>query len=332
MSKNHYRLLLAGIFLCIAAFTAFWWNEWHKSSATTDQHPYHIEVVFKSYNRPPAFWSNVGDGIMAAEKEFGVTCHITAPYTEGDIDTQINLMEQAIAARPNAIILAAADYERLVPVCEKAVAAGILLLTVDSDVNTSARQSFVGTDNVELGRKLGELLAEQTQNKAAFGVISHVEGTATATATDRLAGLLEATPDGDARMEGFAYCNGSEELAKAQTMELLKDHPDIRCMVGLNESSALGIANALKELELSGQISLVVCDSSEKQIQFLENGTIQACVVQNPFSMGYLSVANAVKLLNRQNVEPITYTDSVIVRKKNLNTAEFQQLIIPFTP
>lgn len=329
MSKNHYRLLLAGITLCIFAFTVFWWNERQKASSTPSHKPYRIEVLFKSYNRPPTFWTLVGDGILAAQKEFGVECNITAPYYESDIDTQINLMELAIGRKPDAIILAASDYERLVPVCQMAVDAGILLLTVDSDVDFDGRTAFVGTDNVEIGRKLAQLMQEQIGDTAVFGVMSHVEGTTTA--TDRLAGLLEATPNADARMVGFDYCEGSEALSKERTKKMLTEHPEIKCIVGLNESSALGVANALQEMGLAGQVKLVVCDSSEKQVQFLENGTIQACVVQNPFSMGYLSVVNALKLLDRQSAGPVIHTDSVIVRKENLNTASFQQLIIPFS-
>ena len=330
MSKNHYRLLLAGIILCIAAFTVFWWNERQKASTAPSQVPYRIEVIFKSYSRPPTFWTLVGDGIRTAQEEFGVTCNITAPYYESDIDTQIELMDQAISRKPDAIILAAADYDQLAPVCKKAVDAGILLLTVDSDVDFSGRTSFVGTDNVEIGRKLAQLMAEQINSDEPFGVMSHVEGTTTA--TERLQGLLEDTPDAEARMMGFDYCEGSEELSRERTIKMLTEHPEIKCIVGLNESSALGVANALEEMGLSGQVKLVVCDSSEKQIQFLENGTIQACVVQNPFSMGYLSVVNALKLLERQSVAPVIYTDSVIVRKENLNTASYQQLIIPFSP
>ncbi len=330
MSKNHYRLLLSGIFLCILLFTLFWWNERKKANTSTTQNSYSIEVIFKSYDRPPAFWSNVGDGILAAEKEFGVSCNITAPQDESDIDMQISLVEDAIAKKPNAIILAAADYERLAEVCQKAVDAGILLLTVDSDVDCAGRTAFVGTDNIEIGRKLAQLMGEQIGDEAAFGVMSHVEGTATA--TDRLKGLLETAPDAENRMAGFAYCDGSEQLAKERTIEMLTQHPEIRCMVGLNESSALGVANALEEMGLAGKIKLVVCDSSEKQIQFLENETIQTCVVQNPFSMGYLSIANAVKLLNKQPVNEITYTDSTIVRKSDLTKASYQQLIIPFVP
>ncbi|MEG0769320.1 MAG: substrate-binding domain-containing protein [Ruthenibacterium sp.] len=329
MSKNHYKLLLSGIFLCILLFTIFWWNERRKANNTPSQHPYRIEVIFKSYDRPPAFWSNVGDGILAAEKEFGVQCNISAPSNESDIDAQIGMVEAAIAKKPDAMILAAADYERLVPVCQKVVEAGILLLTVDSDVDYAGRTAFVGTNNVEVGQKLAQLVHEQVGEDAAFGVVSHVEGTATA--TDRLAGLLSA-PQARQHMAGFAYCNGSEDLARLRTVDMLREHPEIRCMVGLNESSALGIARALKQLNLSGEVKLVACDSSEKQIQFLEDGTIQACVIQNPFSMGYLSVANAVKLLSRQSVAPVTYTESVMVRKKDLNNAGYQQLIIPFVP
>lgn len=330
MSKNHYRLLLTGIVLCILAFTVFWGNEWNKASTNSSREPYRIEAIFKSYNRPPAFWTFVGDGILAAQKEFGVSCNITAPLDESDIDMQIKLMEEAIARQPDAIILAAADYERLAPMCRKAAAAGIVLLTVDSDVDFTGRAAFVGTDNVEIGRKLALLMNEQIGDKAPFGVMSHVEGTATA--TDRLAGLMQATKNSAQRMVGFDYCEGSEQLSKERTIKMLKEHPQIRCIVGLNESSALGVANALQELGLAGQVRLVVCDSSEKQVQFLENGTIQACVVQNPFSMGYLSVVNAIKLLERQKVEPVIHTDSVIVRKENLGVANYQQLIIPFSP
>ena len=329
MSKRHYRWVIAGILLCITLFTLFWWNERRKVSPVPDHRPYSIEAVFKSYSHPPTFWTLVGDGLLAAEREFDVTCNITAPDLESDIDGQIGLVRAAIGRHPDAIVLAAADYELLAPVCQEAVDAGIVLITLDSDVNCAGRAAFIGTDNVEVGRKLGRLMAEQIGDEAKFGVISHVEGTATA--TDRLSGLMEATPDAEERMAGFAYCEGSEELAQERAEAILRADPDIACIVGLNESSALGVANALTELGLADKVKLVVCDSSEKQVQFLENGTIQACVVQNPFSMGYQSVVNAISLLNKKPVEARTYTASEIVRRQDLKKANFQQLIIPLS-
>lgn len=329
MSKNHYRLLLAGIVICITAFCLFWAIERRKAStATAPARDYQIQVIFKAYKNPPAFWREVGKGITAAQEEFGVHCEITAPDVESDIDQQIALVREAIAKKPDALILAATDYEKLVPVCKEATDAGILLVTVDSDVNLPQRAAFVSTDNYEMGRKLAGLLEEQCGTEASFGVIGHVESASTA--VDRLAGLLDNTPSADTRMAGLAWCDGYVEYAKQLSLRMLDAHPEITCMVGLNESSALGIVAALQERELVGKVSLVVCDSSEEQIRSLENGTIQACVVQNPFSMGYFSVSNAIQLLNRQSVPPITYTDSVVVHKGNLRNPNVQQLIIPF--
>ena len=102
-------------------------------------------------------------------------------------------------------------------------------------------------------------------------------------------------------------------------------------MVGLNESSALGVANAIRDLGLEGEVGLIACDSSEKQIQFMEQGTIQAFVIQNPFNMGYLSVSNTVSILQGRTVPEVVNTDSVIIKKEDLYKKENQKLMFPFT-
>lgn len=331
MSKKHYTLLLAAIAVCIAAFGWFWWTEHSKAqNSATRPEGYRIAVILKAYHNPPAFWRTVGQGIAAAEAEFGVKCEISAPDVESDIDGQIALVRNAIAKRPDAIVLAAADYEALAPVCKEAGDAGIAVLTIDSDVNYDGRIAFIGTDNYEMGRKLAALLQEQVGDKASFGVIGHVPSTTTA--AERLAGLLDNTPDADTRMAGLSWCDGSEAYAKELALRMLEEHPEITCMVGLNESSALGVVEALQASGKAGKVSLVVCDSSEEQIRSLEDGTIQACVVQNPFSMGYLGVANAIKRIDGQQIPAVTYTESVIVHKDALRNPNVQQLIIPFTP
>lgn len=93
-----------------------------------------------------------GTGASVAAKEYGVNCEVTGPTAEEDIDAQIKLVEQAISQKPDAIILAAADYKKLVPVCEKVYEAGIPLIMVDSDVDFSKTRCLIGTDNYELGK------------------------------------------------------------------------------------------------------------------------------------------------------------------------------------
>ena len=102
-------------------------------------------------------------------------------------------------------------------------------------------------------------------------------------------------------------------------------------MVGLNESSALGICQALKELELNGKIKVIACDSSQEQIQYMEQGMIQAFVIQQPFNMGYLGVQFAVDLANGKRVPENYDTGCIVVTKETLYNPENQKLLFPFT-
>lgn len=157
MRKLHYFVLLGCISLCVLLFSAFWWNESNKSNTSPSRQPYQIQVILKAYHQPPTFWRVVSQGIDAAETEFGVNCEINAPDSESDLERQIELVREAIAKKPDAIILAACDYEKMTPVCKEATDAGILLVTLDSDVNFDGRRAFVGTDNYEMGKKLAGL-------------------------------------------------------------------------------------------------------------------------------------------------------------------------------
>lgn len=330
MFKRRYFLLLAALICCFGALLFFFFHEGRV--LLTDEEPparYNIQVIFKALANPPDFWRVVEQGVQSAAAEYGVNCEVTAPPMEKDVDRQIELVREAIAKHPDAIILAASDYERMVPVCQEAVDAGILLITLDSDVNYDGRRCFVGTDNYAMGRKLADLVDEAVPPGEKIGVMGHVEGARTA--VERRDGLLENVAGGADRVAALDYCDGSEILSRQRAKEMLMAHPEIRCMVGLNESSGLGVANAIQDLGLDGQVQMITCDSSEKQIQFMEQGTTQAFVIQNPFNMGYLSVSNTVAILQGKTVPEVVNTDSVIIKKEDLYKKENQKLMFPFT-
>lgn len=330
MDKQHYIALLAAFLLCVTALLFFFISERKElPSAAQPSDLYDIQVILKAKANPPDFWRIVEQGIVVAAAEFGARCEVSGPKEEQDIDGQIALVEQAIAKNPDAIILAAADYERLVPVCEQAKKAGIRVVTVDSDVNFPDKKCFVGTDNYELGRKLAEQVDMLIGSDERFGVIGHMSTVTTGMERER--GLLEHVYNAQERLAGIEYCESSEELARLRTIKMLEDYPEIKCMVGLNESSALGVARGVRELGLAGKVKIVACDSSQEQIELMEDGTIQAFVVQHPFNMGYMSVKTTVELLQGKAVEEIVSTESVVVTKDNMYQKENQKLLFPFS-
>lgn len=321
-------LLCVAMILAISLAVPLWGGD--RNPAEPENAPrYSIQVVLKARNNPPDFWRIVEQGIDMAGQEFNVHYEVNGPSNEDKVDEQIEMLRAAAAKQPDAIILAATDVERLTPVCQELNAAGIPLVILDSDVNQVDRVTFVGTDNYELGRKLGMLVNEHLQPGDKFGVVAHVESASTA--IERRRGLLDTVNGGEDNLADLKYCDGSLALSKQQTIEMLKAHPDIRCMVGLNESSALGICNALDELGLTQKLPLVNCDSSEAQIAFLENGTIATAVVQNPFNMGYISMQAAVQHLDGEKLPSVINTGSVVIDRDGIRKPENQKLLFPFT-
>lgn len=321
--------LLGALLSCVAVFFLMVGGIPTADSPAQNTKRYHIEVVLKARANPPDFWRIIEQGISLSAAEFAVDYTVTGPVQESDVDSQIQLVEQAIARQPDALILAAGDYDRLVPLCDKAIDAGIPVVIVDSDLASSRKSCFVGTDNYELGKKLAEQVEALIGPGEQFGVIGHVQNTSTA--MGRIQGLLDGITFLDRRFAAIAYCEGSTGLAKAQTIEMLAQYPNIKCMVGLNESSALGICMAFEELQLTDEVSIVTCDSSVEQIQYMEKGVIQAFVMQNPFHMGYLSMQAAVNLLDGKRVDPVLNTGSILITRDDLRKKEYQKLLFPFT-
>lgn len=329
MNKHHSAAIFITLIACFLVMFGLFNAESRALGSGSPPAKYRIQMILKAKANPPDFWRIVELGAMDAAEEYNADCEVTGPAAEENIDGQIALVERAIRKKPDAVILAAADYRRLAPACRKISDAGIELIMMDSDVQFEGKRCLIATDNVDLGKKLAQQMDLLIGPEEKFGVVGHVKSVTTA--MDRERGLRENAVNASARMAGISYCNGSVSLARRQAAEMLQEHPDIRCMVGLNESSALGIAQALLDLGLEGRVKLVACDSSQEMIQMVERGVIQILVVQNSFNMGYLSVKNAVRILQKQDVPPFYDTKSVVVTRKTLYTEENQKLLFPFT-
>lgn len=329
MDKNNYMAVFVTLVVCLLVLFSLFSVESRAIDSSKPAGQYNIKMVLKAKSNTSDFWKTAAQGALVAAKEYGVNCDVTGPDQEGDVDKQISLLEEAVRQKPDAVILAAADYEKLAPVCKKAIDEGIRMIMIDSDVDLKQTSGLVATNNVDVGRKLAQEVDKLIGPNEKFGVVSFVKSSSTA--LDREKGLKENTVNARDRIVQVDYCNGSVQLARDQTVKMLRAHPEIRCMVGLNEYSALGVAYAVRDLHLEGKVKIVNCDSSVELIQRMEEGEIQAFVIQNPFNMGYISVKNAVSIIQKKDIPTFYDTKSVVVTRKTLYTTENQKLLFPFT-
>lgn len=317
-------IILCTVLLILSIFSMCR-NIFYKSS----DRKINILVVFKSVENPMEFWETVREGVNTAAREYAVNVNITGPKTESDIDEQIKILNEAAINKPDAIILAASDYNQVVPAVQKINEAGIPLITIDSGISSTLPASFIATDNRAAGKKAGETMAGLVDVNKKVIIINHVKGSATA--IERENGAIEGLKEKSA---GFKYetyySDASEDKAYKITKDLLSKEDDIGGFIGLNESSTIGIAKAVKELELKDKVKIIGFDSSLSEVLFLENGTIQASVVQKPFNIGYLGVKTAVQILKGEKVSKNIDTGSEVITKENMYTKENQKLLFHF--
>ena len=289
-----------------------------------------IIYVYKSSLGEIQFWSSVTQGIKAGVEEFGYAYSILGARDESDIEGNILAVQRAISLQPEVIVLAASDYQLLEPVARKVVDAGILLLTIDSDVAGGVSRCFIGTDNYSVGRQMGEELLKRIPDDSTVAVISHVRNSHTA--TQRIRGVADAVAEGGAaRLLAPVYCDNRTSLAKEYTLSLMKENPDIAGFIATNELSAIGLSEGLVELGLQDQIAVITCDNASDQIAYLERGVIDATIVQRPFNMGYFSVQIADALLRNPKDAPDFYdTGCSVITIENYFTPENQKLLFPF--
>ncbi|OPH61258.1 hypothetical protein BC351_15060 [Paenibacillus ferrarius] len=288
-----------------------------------------IAIVLKTNNIRSDYWQMVRSGAEEAAKEYAVNLDIRGPLSESDTAGQIRSVDEALAKKPDAIILAAADYDGLSSAAEKIARSGTKLILIDSPVRSHPEASLIMTDNTEAGRQAGMILVKG-HNGSPFRVMTLSSSKESLTEKERQDGCTAAF----ASFPSVAYAGnfeleGTEDAVYIQVKNLLTMYPDIQGIAALNETATLGAARAVKEMKVGDRIRIVGFDSSIYQIKLMEEGILKAEIVQKPFNIGYVAVETAVQASSGIKVDPKINIESRAITRENMYTQENQELLFP---
>lgn len=294
----------------------------------TKQRKTEIAVVLQPNHVRADEWQMISEGVKAAAEEYDVNMDITGPIVAMDTAGQIRAIEEVLENKPDAVILAASNEDQLRPSIQRIKESGSKLILINSRAQATDALSQIGTDHVEAGRKAGQILAGR-QSGHEFKVIT-LSSESSIIEKDRLDGFREAVAVfPDVKYAGHYELSENEDAAYEQVRRLLLLEPDIQGIVGLNETAVLGAARAVKEMKEQASIQMIGFDSSIYEIKLLEEGILQAIIVQKPFNIGYLSIETTVQALNGIKVSPMINIDSVVITKENMYSPENQELLFP---
>src|SRR5919204_2406971 len=96
----------------------------------------------------------------------------------------------------------------------------------------------------------------------------------------------------------------------------------------VNESSADGMLDALRNLGLVRKVKLMGFDSSEPLLQAVENGEVDGLILQDPYRMGYLGTWAAVQYLRGFEIDgPFDYSrGGFVITKENVRATATREL------
>ena len=270
------------------------------------------KIYLITMDKSDLYWMVMDNGAREMASMLGVTYEWDAPLTR-DVNEQIQIFNNAVAAEADAIMLAASDPLKISSAVEEAKAKGVKIIYVDAPAFEEA-VTTLATDNYTAGKIAGENMFYELENIGlTYGSI----------------GIIGVTPENRTtvnREMGFRdyfklfvryqiletiYANGDPQLAKQATEKYISDNPNLVGIFSTNEGSTLGMGYALREYDIN--IIGIGFDSTAIIQEMIRDNTIKATLVQNPFTMGYLGMAEAVAALRGFDTGPQLINTGVTV-------------------
>lgn len=290
---------------------------------------YKIYLITKSTSTE--FWRSVFAGANAARAEYNVNLVIRGPDTEENYAGQNMYIQEAVRNHADAIVFSAISYTENAAAIDEAAEAGIKIVVIDSDVNSSRVSARIGTDNIQAGRITAAAALDTEEQHLSVGIVNFAQFSRNG--EEREIGLREQL-EKDPRVEEICTVNSltDHDAARESATALLREHPEINILIGLNEPLGVGVAEASEELKLKDRVRVISFDSNIRCIELLRRGDVSALIVQNPYAMGYLGVETAWKILEGQSFRPDQLIDTAtsIITQENMFSVEGQKALFSF--
>lgn len=276
--------------------------------------PYDIPVIVKTDTS--TYWKIVGEGATEAgeaDKDAKVT--FMGPDSEQNIDGQIRMVEDQITKKVAVLVIAPSNSDQLKPTFDKAKAAGIPVILIDTDADWADKTAFIGTDNEQGGKLAGEYYAKNLKSGDKVAIIRGTLGDTTHNARQK--GAEDAMKAAGLNVVSVQPADSDRAKGQSVMENILTANPDLKAVFCTNDEMALGAANAAKQA--NKQVMIIGFDANPDALAAVKAGDLTGSVAQFPKNIGKLGVENALKVAKGETIEKRIDTGTELVTKENLD-------------
>jgi ribose transport system substrate-binding protein len=260
-----------------------------------------VALIMKSLANE--FFKTMEEGARAHQKEHANEYDLTVVgiKDEQDVAKQIDYVETMMAQKVDAIVIAPADSKALVPVCKRAMDAGIVVVNIDNKFDAGvlaekgAKIPFVGPDNRKGARLAGEYLASKLKPGDKVAIIEGIPNAFNG--IQRKLGFEDAMKA--AGMNIVSSQSGYWEMARAEPVvsAIITEHADLKAVLCANDNMALGAVSAIKTAGKTDDILVIGFDNISAVQRLLKEGKILCTVDQHGDKLAVYGIEYALEML-----------------------------------
>jgi ribose transport system substrate-binding protein len=265
------------------------------------------------------FYITMRCGIQAEAARLGVTVQTQGPQ-KFDPTLQKPILDAAVAAKPDAILIAPTDVKAMQQPLEQAAAAGIKIVLVDTTTDDpSYAVSAIASDNLGGGKAAFDAIKGLVPGGGKVMVMSTDPGVSTLDL--RVQGFADATKaDPSFKYLNVQYSHNDPATAANLVGSALQKDPDLVGVFAGNLFSAEGTATGIRQAGKSSAVKIVGFDAGPNQVKALREGTVQALVAQQPAIIGQDGLDMAVAALDGGTVTPKVQTGFTVLTKDTIDS------------
>lgn len=234
------------------------------------------------------YWQSAGAGLRHAIAQMQVKGEFLGPDTY-DPQGEADQFRRAVAAKPTGILVSVADPNAMKPEIDAAIAAGIPVITIDSDAPESKRLLFIGTNNYRAGTMGAQVAAKKLNGK---GNVVFFSMPGQPNLDERLRGYKDVFANSPGiKIVEVVNIKGDSRIAFDKTAQYLdkKGKDKIDAFICLEASAPKDVAEVVRRSHGNDRV-VIAMDTEKETLDGIKDGTIAATIAQKPFTMAYVGV------------------------------------------
>lgn len=270
---------------------------------------------------------NLQWGLEDEAKQQGVEVSVLNAGGYENVETQINQIQDFIAAGYDGIIVAAADADAVVAVEQEAIDNGIPVINVNNMSNCENIYAQVRSDDTEMGSMCADLLAGLMDKSGNVILVNANAGSALTARGYAFRERMESEyPDVNIIYEDFIAADAAQAASAIE--DYLQTYPDVQGLFSWSDTCAIPIASAIDASGRDIKVVTIDCSNPDTRAMITE-GKIDAACAQQPITIGRIGLQTILAAVRDEPFEKKIFAPVQAVTAADIDTLDLSGIVIP---